>query len=73
MVGVGGKRDAEDCREEGSRYDGITVVFGREFQQRLSESRVIGRGHVPAGIDHCDGYGSHRAEQPESSVFVPRE
>lgn len=51
MVGVGGKRDAEDCREEGSRYDGITVVFGREFQQRLSESRVF---LVGAGAIGCE-------------------
>ena len=51
MVGVGRKRDAEDCREEGSRYDGITVVFGREFQQRLSESRVF---LVGAGAIGCE-------------------
>ncbi|KAK8823057.1 hypothetical protein WA538_002210 [Blastocystis sp. DL] len=41
----------EDCREEGSRYDGITVVFGREFQQRLSESRVF---LVGAGAIGCE-------------------
>ena len=36
----------EDCAPQGNRYDGMTAVFGKQFQERVKESKffVVGAG-----------------------------